>query len=544
MKERVASVFAGLIYGAYAGGYADELSAIDALIITESKKITLRCLSEQIMNKRARLLIVDKSSFEGDIKHEHFGGLFSENLVTYYEPIIGAEYLRRQEIIVKKRIIDNTLRNLVLGFPEMSRNFLIKPEYFMYEYFMRRSTIFPPISYRFLNMLEGEKGKRNVSAIMEGFKAAIGELANERLLCENGGFLKISEEYIEEAKEKRSLHLVELFSTVRANVIRHVFRIFPEIRESLSDESRIYKKRHLNESFKNPLKNLEDPRKYIFVPTTLGIIPFTEKLSIRDFVSKYASRKTPLKPAIKRLGSFLSSVYILKFSEDGGEKKFIAKIFKDWYGWKWFPIALWTFGTRNFAVLGRTRLEKEYAINRFLHSHGINVPAIVYVNPEEKVIIQEYVEGTVASKIIERLGKASDEERKRLLEMIWKIGREIANVHRLGISIGDSKPENILVAHDGRIFFVDLEQADRRGDQAWDIAEFLYYSGHYVLLPTNIIEEVTRRFIDGYVSAGGDVRNIKRALSLKYIRVFSFFTPPHVILTIVNSCKDFLRSIS
>ncbi|MEM2385083.1 MAG: hypothetical protein QXT06_05745 [Candidatus Bathyarchaeia archaeon] len=41
------------------------------------------------------------------------------------------------------------------------------------------------------------------------------------------------------------------------------------------------------------------------------------------------------------------------------EKKFVATIFKDWYGWEWFPIVLWTLSIRRFAVLERSRLEKK-----------------------------------------------------------------------------------------------------------------------------------------------------------------------------------------
>ncbi|MEM2320859.1 MAG: lipopolysaccharide kinase InaA family protein [Candidatus Bathyarchaeia archaeon] len=539
LKNRVANIFASLIYGAHAGGYADERSAIDILVIAKSDKTTLRCWSEWLMNKKVRLLTVDKYSFENDIKYEHFGGIFSENLVTPYKPIIGADYLWNQEIRVKKGIINSILRNLILGFPEMSKDFLIKPEYFMYEYLMRRSTLFPRISYRFLNILKGKEGEKNISVMMKGFRAAIRELTDEGVLHEvNRDFFKISEEYAKKVREKCSFYLMGLFSTARANVVRYVLGIFPEIRESLLDESRIYKAHHS----KNPLKILEDPRRYIFVPTALGATPFTEKLSIKDFVSKHVLEKTTLKHSTKRLGGVLNSVYALKFFEDGKERRVVAKIFKDWHGWKWFPIALWTLGVRNFALLGKTRLEKEYAMNRFLSSNGVSVPAIIYANPEEKIIIQEHIEGITASKVIKQLCKASEGERESLLKIIRKIGCEIANIHKLGISIGDCKPENMLVTHEGKIFFVDLEQAERGGDQAWDIAEFLYYSGHYILLPANAIEEIVREFINGYVTSGGNLENIKRALSLKYVRVFSFFTPPHIILTIVSSCKNLLKT--
>ncbi|MEM1585845.1 MAG: lipopolysaccharide kinase InaA family protein [Candidatus Bathyarchaeia archaeon] len=545
LKDKVANVFAGLIYGAYAGGYADEKSAIDVLAITESKRSALRCWSEWLTDKKVRLLIVDKNSFENDIKHENFGGILSENLITPYEPIMGAEYLWNQEVKVKKNIVNSILVNLILGFPEMSRNLLIEPEYFMYEYLMRRASLFPLISYRFLNILWEEERKKNLTRMMEGFRAAIKELIDEGILrAADERFLKISDEYIMKAKKIRGYHLISLFKVVRNNIIRYILGIFPEIRESLLDENRIYMAHHSKDFFKNPLRMLENPKKHIFVPTALGVVPFTEKTNMKDFIKRKLLKKHISTISVKKLGGVLNTVYILRSFDEKEEKKFVAKIFKDWYGWKWFPITLWTLGTRSFAVLGKTRLEKEYTMNRFLSSHGINVPAILYVSPEEKIIIQEHIEGMAASKVIKQLCRAVGEEKRNLLMVIRKIGCEIARVHMLGVSIGDCKPENIIVTSDGRVFFVDLEQAGRGGDQAWDIAEFLYYSGHYILLTTNVAEDLVREFISGYIMSNGSIKNIKKALSLKYTRVFSFFTSPHTLLTIVNSCKRLLETLS
>ncbi len=84
-----------------------------------------------------------------------------------------------------------------------------------------------------------------------------------------------------------------------------------------------------------------------------------------------------------------------------------------------------------------------------------------------------------------------------------------------------------------------MEQATRDGDQNWDIAEFLYYSGHYVppLSTANALERVAKEFIEGYLETGGKKENIKNAGSPKYTKVFSIFTQPHIIFAISNLCK-------
>jgi len=199
---------------------------------------------------------------------------------------------------------------------------------------------------------------------------------------------------------------------------------------------------------------------------------------------------------------------------------------------------LWSLGTKSFAVLGIKRLEREYAINQFLHSKGICVPKTLYVSPQERLVFKEFVEGENFSEIVKEM-LSSKKETLAEVGLIREIGRKIAEIHKLGVSLGDCKPENILLTKNGELCFVDLEQATRDGDQSWDIAEFLYYSGHYVppISTSEAIELITREFIESYLEAGGKKETIKNAGSPKYTKVFSIFTLPHITLTISNICK-------
>ena len=112
-------------------------------------------------------------------------------------------------------------------------------------------------------------------------------------------------------------------------------------------------------------------------------------------------------------------------------------------------------------------------------------------------------------------------------------------MHKHNVALGDTKPENVIVKPDGAIFLLDFEQAAHGGDKAWDVAEFLYYAGHYLppLSGNNTAEAIARAFIRGYLNGGGDVNTIKKAGAPKYTRVFSVFTLPDVILAMSNVCK-------
>jgi tRNA A-37 threonylcarbamoyl transferase component Bud32 len=162
----------------------------------------------------------------------------------------------------------------------------------------------------------------------------------------------------------------------------------------------------------------------------------------------------------------------------------------------------------------------------------------LHVSPKQRLIFQEFVEGkTVAETVKSMLSSRGEAEEQ--LDLIRDVGKHVAKTHQLSVSLGDCKPENIIVEKNGELCFVDLEQASRDGDQPWDVAEFLYYSGHYVqaLAPTDKIEHLAKAFIEGYLEAGGKKETIKKAASPRYTKVFTIFTQPHVILAVSNICR-------
>ena len=112
-------------------------------------------------------------------------------------------------------------------------------------------------------------------------------------------------------------------------------------------------------------------------------------------------------------------------------------------------------------------------------------------------------------------------------------------MHSLNVALGDTKPENVIVDPNDNLYLLDFEQASHGGDKSWDVAEFLYYSGHYLppLHSNDKAEAIANAFINGYLTAGGNVNVVKKAGTSKYTRVFSFFTTPSVLLTMATICR-------
>jgi len=539
-KEEFADeMFAAAASLSYMHGRRETESRIDVTLILDSLTRKLAYQRKPLSNNTASILIVDRRTFERDVENDSLGGMLVESLLIPYEPLVNESFLWHQEVKAKKRIIIEIIENLILEYPEMSREMLLKPEFFMWEAITRKASLYPPIICRLLNSSEGGINQEAQKSIMQGFEAALKKVEENEVISFSNGYVEINEKYID-AFKRRKLRLLNLLRTVRNSILRHSVEVFPKMMYSLFEDYAAYAKQSVAEG-RLLFPEIGDAKRFVFIPTSSGLVSLSDKLTISEFARKVLFEEDGLNVKVERLGGVLNSVYLLSLPGEKNAKRCVVKVFKSWYGLKWLPLALWALGTRGFAVLGKTRLEKEYAINMFLSSRGVRVPRIIHVSPTERLIFQEYVEGESLTQIIKRICSSS-EDNDKLYEVISKVGEEIAGVHNLNVSLGDCKPENMKLTRDGRICFLDLEQAERGGDQAWDIAEFLCYSGHYVYMsPIKVPKKITESFVDGYLKAGGNTENIKKAKSPKYIKVFSFFTPPHILYVIMNTCMKKLE---
>jgi len=512
---------------------------VDVTVILDSLTRKLVYQRKPFSSGTASILAVDRRTFEKDVESDWLGGMLVEKLLIPYESLVNRRFVWRQEVKAKKRIIIEIIDNLILEYPEMSREMLLKPEFLMWEAIARKASLYPPIICRLLSSSEEGISQEAQESIMHGFEAALKEVEKDGVISFSGGYVKIDEKYVGAVKG-RKLRFLNLLRNVRNSILRHSVEVFPKMMYSLLEDYIAYVKQSAVEG-RLRISELEDTKRFIFIPSSSGLISLSDKLTISKFAKNMFFEENESNIKVKRLGGVLNSVYLLTHLGEKDAKRTVVKVFKNWYGLKWLPLALWALGTRGFAVLGKTRLEREYVINRFLSSHGIRVPRIIQVSPAEGLIFQEYVEGEILTQIIRRIC-SSKEDNDDLYAILSKVGEEMAKVHSLNISLGDCKPENMKLTLDGKICFLDLEQAERGGDQAWDIAEFLYYSGHYAYMsPIRIPKKITESFVEGYLESGGNAENIKKVKSPKYIKVFSFFTPPHILYVITNTCRKRLE---
>jgi tRNA A-37 threonylcarbamoyl transferase component Bud32 len=493
--------------------------------------------------KSVFVFAVDEWIFERDVDRGFLGEALAGGLIFPYKPLLNEVYLHVQEVKLKKRLIVELLENLVLDFPELSYEIRIKPEYFMYETMMSRTRLFPPMIYNLLNFMRQDVKKENIKNALRGYSEALKELEKEKLINFSKGYVKISKDFVNNFRSRKA-RFINLFKPAQKALFIYLLGIFPKILSLLSENKEIFLKlQRATEQNSKIIQQIEDPQRYLCVPTVSGLVPLASRVDIEAFARKVLSADKNAEVDVEKIGGVLNDAFLIRTCINGEERRVVVKRFKDWSSFKWFPLTLWTVGTRTFAVLGRSRLEKECAINQLLYSKGFTVPRLLYVNNAERLVFMEYVEGESTEKVIKRIMNSKSGETENDLSIIKRVGETFAEVHALNIALGDTKPENIMIGKNSEICLLDFEQASRNGDKAWDVAEFLYYAGHYVspLVGTHSTEVIAKAFIEGYLKAGGNAKIVKEAGTPKYTKVFSVFTLPHIIFAISNICKKTVR---
>jgi tRNA A-37 threonylcarbamoyl transferase component Bud32 len=524
------------IFGARVSGYGTKNSGLHTLLVVRNYPSRLMVYPKLLNDMNVLFLVVDSGLFERDVEQAIIGEFVAEKLMLPYQSLINPEYLWQQELKLKKRVIWELLENLVLEYPEMSHELVIKPKFFLYEDMNRKARLFPLVTYSFLNTLRNDLRKQNAELMMQSYLEAIIDLSKEGWLEFTNDQIKVNKIFIDDVK-KRRIRLRALLRTVRRGVLTHALRALPGVIQPIIEDQELFLRAHGQAAEEKLMFQLDTSQKYLLIPTPKGLVPLSDTTSIEDFVQDHVPNGKIAK--IEPLGGVLNTVYLVSFDKDGEPKRIVVKKFEDWFAFKWFPLAFWSIGTRSFAVLGQARLEREYSINQFLGSHGFAVPKILHVSSQHRLIFEEYIEGTNMTEIVKQL-VSSKRKAERELALIRKVGEKMARAHSLDVVLGDCKPENIIVTQEEDVAFLDLEQATRDGNKPWDIAEFLYYSGHYVspIRDANVAEQIAEDFIEGYLRGGGKRELVRRAWSAQYTKVFSIFTPPHVIFAISRICRN------
>lgn len=517
------------LYGSRAGGYARADSDFDILLVLEGYRKGAGFYHRRMNQVYATILAVEKKLFELDAKDGGLGEFLCTRLLGPYVAVENFDFLRETEILAKRRVAEEELRDLVVEYGEISRGLVIDPAYLALSRLRKRARFYPALFDSYSNMLRNDLKEANLQSILEGYRIALQDLRKAGLIRFEDHRFVLEDKFIDKILPKRSfekvVNVVEMsrraFYSYLAYGRTHT-RSFERILDELG--SALRRGLQLGALIEKP----EDPRDYLFLKTSTGTVNLNERSSVVDVALKL---RPGAKVAITPLAGVLNDVYLVSVDQE----QLVAKKYTDWFSLKWFTINLVTLGTKKFSVVGSSRLANEYGMNRILSKEGIPVPDIVHISVPDRILLERYVPGRNVASLV-KLASSSDQLPSEDYEAAFQIGRAMAKIHSVGVTVGDSKPENFVVSTDSKIYSLDLEQAAKKGDKAWDVSEFLFYSGHYSPLMTQGLSQFVDRFIEGYCQSG-ERSVLRRSAGLSYVKVFSIWTAPTVMYKIAETLR-------
>ena len=516
-------------YGSKVAGYARPDSDYDLIVVAKRFKGRIRY---QYVHSpvTSAALVVEAELLERDAVKAYLGEFVSGRLLNIYEPLLNGDLIRKAEVESKKRVIAEEILEIESLYGGFAQDLVIPLEYFLFNKLHKRAMVYPPALYSYIKTYTCPSGEENKAFTLEGFAEAALSLQSSGILRfeSKGGtpHVRISGEGL---RSRAFASILSLFNLTTRGVRQYAvhgyagrvgFNVFKD--EALSKVKRMQEKA-------DPPEELEEPKRLIGLQEGL-ILPKTEqmvqRLATLSGFAAYTKKE-------KSLGEIYSTAKLLMLrGAAGGEARFVLKYFADIRSVKWALLNVWSL-SHKFSTSPQARMHREYQASIVLRSRGVATPKIVGAVLDEKVLVKEYIEGDRLSDVVQGLLTGRSEG----TGTVERFGEAMGAVHRAGYALGDSKATNVIVGGDGGLYFTDLEQATEGGDQAWDVAAFVYYQAKLSFKEAGT-KKVAEAFLEGYKRANG-VENIVKAKSPKYVAPFRPLTAPQMLKAVRESIEAY-----
>ena len=490
-------------YGSKVAGYARPDSDYD-IIVTTAKfpgRIRYKYVDSPV---RASALVVEDDLFVGDARKASLGEFVAGRLLNVHQPLLNEEFVRRAEVESKRRVMAEALLETSNAYGEFSQDLIIPLDYFLFDKLHKRAMIYPPALYSYVKTYTCALAPENRASSLDGFQEATKMLASQGFVRADDGSVRMVSEKL---KSKTFAKLLALFNLTSRGVRQYAVHGYAgRVALNVVKDEAVSKMRRMQQKAEPP-PELTQPKNLLKLDE--GFVVASTGDAIQRLADDHGFDDYTYKS--KNLGEVYSTARIvtLKGKEDA---EYVFKHFADFRSMKWAFLNIWSL-TIKFSMSPQARMHREYSAMIKLRAAGIQTPRVLGAAIDDKVLVREYVEGSPLSKIIDGVlkGRTSD------VSDVESYGEVMGKVHRARFALGDSKPENVIMKS-REVYITDLEQAVEDGDQPWDIAEFLYYTGKLSLREEGM-RVVADAFLEGYERTNGR-ENIAKAEAAKYVLPF------------------------
>lgn len=518
------SVAALCAYGSKVAGYARPDSDYDMIVVSKRFRegVRYRYVDHPVPSSA---LIVDEQLVKEDAETSYLGEFVAGRFLNIYEPITNPELLRSVEVAFKKRVIVEALLELSSDYGDFGRHLVVPYDYFLFQKLSKRAAVYPPALYSYVQTYSCSFAEENRKVSIEGFRAAAESLGPRGFLrAEPEGVRLIPDKMRGDAFTKAQ----SLFSLTTRGVTQYAVHGYAgRVGLTVFRREAQSKLKRMREN-PPPLPELERPRSLLRLEEG-KVIPdsalLTKELAHLLGFASYSTQE-------RDIGEVYSTTKVLTFREGPREVSVVVKNYSDVRSLKWALLGIWASSAKRFNMAPMARLEREYSMTGRLRTAGAMVPSIIAVAPDERTMVKEFVPGPTLASVIDGVFKGGDEG----LRAVSSYGKLVGRVHSAGYALGDAKASNVVVSEKG-LYLTDLEQAVPGGDEAWDVAEFLYYTSK-LSGREDAMRRVAEGFLRAYVESGARA-NVSRAKSLKYLWPFQPFVTPSMGRMLRESMADF-----
>ena len=439
---------------------------------------------------------------------------------------MNAEFLHYVEVEYKKRIIAEELMEIQSDYGDFSSNLIFPYEYFLFDRLHKRALEYPEeIDSLSRTFDEDANNEENLKFTLQGFREAADSLATQ-------GLIEISDDSIRifkgrKKREKALSKLYKLYPLTTRGFIRYSFHILAS-RLGIEAKTKPFPKLSVIDKVEVAFK-LDRPYKLLRLEE--GII-FDDASKLIEEIAWISGFNGTYSYEEKKKGDYINSSKQIEIWDDARRVKFILKHFSELKAAKWVLLNLWSLVAKRFNMSPLSRLDREIEAVRRLHGIGIKTHRITGIVLDDRTLVTEYLKGVGLDKSVQDIiiGKSTDTSN------IKQYALALGKLHKAGLVYGDTKPQNALVCQDG-IYLVDLEQAVERGDKAWDLAEFLYYSAKGAKHEEGL-RLVAITFLSAYRAENGH-RVIEKAMKIRYLTPFLIFLAPKMRNVVREALAEF-----
>ncbi len=499
--------YAVIQYGSRVAGYATETSDYDYIYIVDGYRDGIRYIYRDVRGLNTSILVVDKQFFEEDVFLAKHGEFVAGRLYGVYRPIHNPDYIHRMEVLLKRRAILEELSLLKMRYGGFLAYMEIPVKYFLLARLWKRIMAYPPVRYSYYKMFYGPRGSENTEASLRGFEAACLELADMGFFRYGSGIVydvdydRIPSNFLDVVR--LGLRGVSMYYTHGRSASVGVDVFLEEVRSKI---------RRGGESMRIP-RELENPD---ILLRLRGCFFTVEDIDLDTLVKVlYGSDAEVVR---QEQGGLLSSLDIVEVARGPERFKVVVKRFPLYSTLlKWIWIYTWLLGYKSFEIEPGARMFREFHGLNILRRLGIRVPRVYAVLWSEKMLVEEFIEG-------ERLDRSGD------YRFFSELGRLLARIHsKLGVSLGDTKPQNMIVSGDD-LYIIDLEQFATDDRVEWDLGEAILYS--FILGRRRGEEErIMGSILRGYLEECGEcIGNVKNILNPRIVLAFLPLVPVTVFL--------------